>query len=233
MKPFISCLLVLCLAACGRDSDDRHRAAAPTTPDCTKIRSSVERLACFDAVARTPAEPPAPAATATSTPDMVQQGSTASSLITSLAQRNETQRKADDHRFLLSRSRDEAADTLRIVISAPALGSEAPSPLMTISCLSGISRLQVIAAKPVPHNRIRMQLLMDGNPIADATTWQVLDAGNIVDAGRGLVAIDTLKRMGSGGRLQTQSDYPPLDGLIFDATGLSDLIAQQREACRW
>jgi type VI secretion system protein VasI len=78
-----------------------------------------------------------------------------------------------------------------------------------------------------------MRLLMDAAPIADAAPWQVLDVGNIVDAGRGLVAIDTLKRMPGGSRLQTESDYAPLDGLIFDATGLLELIAQQREACHW
>ncbi|HTV87196.1 MAG TPA: type VI secretion system-associated protein VasI [Dyella sp.] len=195
--------------------------------------SPVERLACFDTLAGTPIPQPVKTATASTPTVDGEQGTAASPAIVKLVQRNEAQRKAEDHRFLLSRTQDGTSVASQIVISAPTLGSDVLRPLLAISCLSGITRLQFITRQPIPHNRLHMRLLMDDKPVADAAIWQVLDAGNVVDAGRGLVAIDTLKRMPGGNRLQTESDYAPLDGLIFDATDLHDLIAQQREACHW
>lgn len=232
MKSLIPCLLVLGLAACGHGDNAPSQSAVPQTPDCTKIVPAVQRLTCFDTVAHTPISLPATASTAT-TSTAAEAGTVATPRIARLVQRNEAQRKADDHRFLLSRSREDDNGAAQMVISAPALGGGTPRPLLAISCLSGITRLQFITAQSIPHNRIRMRLRMDDEPVADAAPWQVLDVGNIVDAGRGLVAIDTLKRLPSGSRLQTESDYAPLDGLIFDASDLHELIGQQREACHW
>ncbi|ULU26646.1 type VI secretion system-associated protein VasI [Dyella terrae] len=232
MKPLFPCLLMLGLAACNHDDNAPSLTATPQTPDCTKIMSGVQRLACFDTVAHTPV-PLAATASSSTAPANAGASTVAIPSIVGLVQRNEAMRKAEDHHFLLSRSRENSDNATQIVISAPALGSDAPRPVLAISCLSGITRLQFITAQSIPHNRIRMRLLMDDAPVADAAPWQVLDVGTITDAGRGLVAIDTLKRMPSGSRLQTESDYAPLDGLIFDATDLRDLIAQQREACHW
>lgn len=225
-------LLMLCLAACNGSNNDPNHPTAAQTPDCTKIVSSVQRLACFDTVSGTPISLPAKATTSSKAASTVE-SAVASPLIVQLVQRNEATRKQDDQRFLLSRSRDDTSGAMQVVISAPALGSEASRPIMAVSCLSGITRLQFIAAQSIVRNRLRLRLLMDDKPVAEAATWLVLDVGNIADAGRGLVAIDTLKQMPSGDRLQTQSDYAPLDGLIFDASDLHQLIAQQREACHW
>ena len=52
-------------------------------------------------------------------------------------------------------------------------------------------------------------------------------------AGRGRQAIALLRNMGGGHRLRLESDYPRLDGLVFDAEGLGELIEQERQVCRW
>lgn len=233
MRSLSLCLpLMLGLVACNGSNNDPNHASAAQTPDCTRIVSPVQRLACFDAVAGTPI--PLPTKVTTSSKAVSTEDSAAAApLIVQLVQRNEATRKKEVQGFLLSRSRDDASDAAQIVISAPALGSVAPRPFMAISCLSGITRLQFITTQSIPRNRLRVRLLMDGKPVAEAAAWLVLDVGNIADAGRGLVAIDTLKQMSSGNRLQTESDYAPLDGLIFDASGLHELIALQREACHW
>ena len=54
-----------------------------------------------------------------------------------------------------------------------------------------------------------------------------------MDAGRGLQAIALLRNMGGGQRLRLESDYLRLNGLVFDAEGLGELIEQERKVCRW
>ena len=93
--------------------------------------------------------------------------------------------------------------------------------------------MQLLMAEPVVPNRIRLRLFKDDLPLAAAREWRVLDSGQVIDAGRGLPAIDLLRGMGGGQRLRLESDYPPLDGLMFDADGLGVLIEQERQLCRW
>ncbi|UVL59504.1 type VI secretion system-associated protein TagO [Pseudomonas sp. B21-032] len=199
--------------------------AAPL--DCTSIVSPLKRLACFDEAAGTPPGP-APVASPASRVGLVP-------AVVDLVQRNEQRRAADDFRFLASLWPEADDDSRqRMIISAPALGVAPPRPYLAISCEASISRVQLVLDEPPGPNRIRLQLLKDDQPVADAYPWQVLDdAGLVVDAGRGLQAIALLRRMGDGQRLRVKSDYPPLDGLVFDAQGLGELIEQERQLCRW
>ncbi|WP_235375881.1 MULTISPECIES: type VI secretion system-associated protein TagO [Pseudomonas] len=155
--------------------------------------------------------------------------------IIDLVQRNEVKRPPEDQRFLLS-SFPEPDDERqqRLVISAPALGALPPRPHLVISCESKISRLQLVLDEPAKPNKIRIQLFKDDRPVSEAYRWQVLDdAGLVVDAGRGLQAIALLRNMGGGQRLRLESDYLRLNGLVFDAEGLGELIEQERKVCRW
>ncbi|MGO4332502.1 type VI secretion system-associated protein VasI [Cupriavidus sp. 2TAF22] len=227
-------MLLLVVAVAGCDSERQAEAAGR---DCTAIVSAVERLACFDGAAGTPPAPSRPpasappaagaAAAATTTGDAVPE-------ITQLVRRNEAARVAAEGKFLLARSEDTQPGQWKLVISAPPLGASMPRTYLAISCLSNISRLQLVADKPVALNRVNMRLSLDDLPLSGTQPWQVLEDGTVVDAGRGLVAIEQLRYLTRpGARLRLDSDYPPFDGLVFDATGLQDLIAQQREACHW
>jgi type VI secretion system protein VasI len=180
------------------------------TQDCPSIVSPLKRLECFDLAAGTPIHhaPAAPRAVGQVLP------------IIDLVQRNEVKRPPEDQRFLLS-SFPEPDDERqqRLVISAPALGALPPRPHLVISCESKISRLQLVLDEPAKPNKIRIQLFKD--------------AGLVVDAGRGLQAIALLRNMGGGQRLRLESDYLRLNGLVFDAEGLGELIEQERKVCRW
>ncbi|MOA22786.1 hypothetical protein D3C78_1433710 [compost metagenome] len=135
---------------------------------------------------------------------------------------------------MLRRSEDVLPGQYKVVISAPALGGATPHPYLAISCLSNISRLQLLTAEPLPVNRANIRLLLDGRPISDTRPWQVLEDGTVTDAGRGLVAIEQLRHLTRPGQqLQLESDHSPFDGLRFDASALSGHMAVQREACHW
>ncbi|MNT65961.1 hypothetical protein D3C72_2039910 [compost metagenome] len=119
------------------------------------------------------------------------------------------------------------------MISAPALDGAAQPNYLAISCVSNISRLQLLLHRSADRNQMRIRLYIDHRALAPASTWQVVEEGNVVDAGRGLVAIEILRQFSSGGRLRVESDYAPVNGLMFSAEDLHGLVAQQREACHW
>lgn len=226
MRPFGTLLLAATILA-GCDAGKEVVAAGR---DCTTIVSPLERLACFDAASGTPpapvvalqapkAEQPAPARV----PDIV-----------SFAQRNESRRKAEQIGMLLLRVEESLPGRTKVVISAPAIGGAEPRPLLAISCLQNISRLQLLTAQPLDVNRVNIRMLLDGRPISASRPWQVLDDGTVTDAGRGLVAIEQLRHLTRPARqLQLESDHAPFDGLSFDASALHELMVQQREACHW
>lgn len=226
MRPFgVLLLTATILAGC-----DAGKAVVAADRDCTVIVSAVERLACFDAAAGTPptpaAKPPAPQIAppaATRVPDIV-----------SLVRRNESRRKSEQTGMLLLRVEDALPGQSKVVISAPAVGGAEPRPLLAISCLQNISRLQLLTAQPLDVNRVSIRMLVDGRPISTSRPWQVLEDGTVTDAGRGLVAIEQLRHLTRPAQqLQLESDHAPFDGLSFDASALHDLMGQQREACHW
>jgi type VI secretion system protein VasI len=199
--------------------------AAPVVQDCPEIVSSLKRLECFDRAAGTPIH------------DLQAQPRFMGQVlpIVDLVQRNELKRQPETYGFLLSVFPEPEDDLQqRLVISAPALGALPPRPYLAISCESKISRLQLVLDEPAKPNKIRIKLFNDDRAVSPAYAWQVLDdAGLVVDAGRGLQAIALLRQMGGGQRLRLESDYPRLNGLVFDAQGLGELIDQERQVCRW
>lgn len=226
----LSLTLLSAVALIGCDTGGKAVAAGP---DCTRIVSALERLACFDAAAGTPPAPPATQPTSPPPPVTVEPAMKAPD-ITVLVHASEANRGPDQTASILMRSEDALPGQYKVVISAPALGGRAPHPYLAISCLSNISRLQLLTAEPLPVNRVRIRLLLDGHPITDSRPWQVLEDGTVTDAGRGLVAIEQLRHLTRPGQqLQIESDHSPLDGLRFDASALSGQMARQREVCHW
>ncbi|MFK1566632.1 type VI secretion system-associated protein VasI [Pseudomonas aeruginosa] len=237
----ISLALALAAFATGCDAgknveaSSEGDAASAAIKACTGIVSALERLKCFDAAAGTPPAPTAPAAS------LAEPGPTGAAPapvrrpeIVERVRANEATREPGETQFRMSREQEDLPGQWRVVISAPAIGSRSEAPVLAISCLSNISRLQLIAANPVAPNRMNIRLFLDGKPLSPEIPWQVLDDGTVIDAGRGLVAIEQLRSLvGPGGRLRMESTYPAFADLVFDATGLHALMKQQREACHW
>ncbi|MBF8677654.1 MULTISPECIES: type VI secretion system-associated protein VasI [Pseudomonas] len=241
MKVFIPLLPVLLLVGAGCDAqgtgqvESGTEAVAPldlSLRDCTTIVSAVERLACFDERDGTP---PLPVVSREQSDDRDTAPRIVVPSIVDLVRDNEAARSArDDARFLITETSDPVLDQPQVVISAPALGVAEQRPYLAISCLSNITRLQLLVEQPIERNQIPVRLVLDERPITAAkVSWQVLEVGTVVDAGRGLVAIDQLRRVSEGARLRLESDYIPFDGLVFDASGLKGLVDRQREACHW
>lgn len=221
-------LLMLAATTCRADP-----SPIPSASDCTAIVSGLQRLACFDRVAGTPPDPaPAGDAPLVHVSEAIS-GVRQATDLASMIRRNEAMRRQGDYSFLISRKEDATPGQTQVFISAPALDGATPSVHLAISCIANISRLQLLLPASADRNQIRMRLYMDERPLSASRTWQVMEPGNVVDAGRGLVAIDLLRQFASGGRLRIESDYAAVHGLMFDAAGLTGLVAAQREACHW
>ncbi|WP_256591296.1 type VI secretion system-associated protein VasI [Pseudomonas sp. 2848] len=178
--------------------------------------SNLERLACFDEAAGTPAHL---VPMQWSSPE--QDSPTVRRVLT-----HEAGRHPDDLTFRLT-PEDEG-----LTISAPAIGSAASHPYLVISCLQNISRLQLVAAQPVDAGRVTVRLQGERSTTV-ATPWQVTENGQVLDAGRGLPGIEQIKQLIGAHRIEVQSDNPSIDGLVFDAQGLDPLIDEARKTCRW
>jgi len=241
MKPF-GALLLVAAALVGGDAATDAVAAGRS---CRTIVSAIERLACFDAEAGTPPVPAAEMATQSTVaptaaaPAAVVSTATPPAMvrvpdIVGLVQRNESRRKPDHAGVLLLRVGDAIPGQDKVVISAPALAGSEPRPLLAISCLQNISRLQLITAEPLDVSRVSIRVLLDGRPISDRRPWQVVEDGTVTDAGRGLVAIEQLRHLTRASQqMQLESDHAAFHGLSFDTAALHELMAQQREACHW
>jgi len=241
MKPFGALLLAAAVLVGGDAATDAVAAGR----SCRTIVSAIERLACFDAEAGTPpatsaqmATPATAAATAQAPAAAVSTAAPSAIVrvpdIVGLVQRNESRRKPDHAGVLLLRVGDAIPGQDKVVISAPALAGSEPRPLLAISCLQNISRLQLITAEPLDVSRVNIRVLLDERPISDRRPWQVVEDGAVTDAGRGLVAIEQLRHLTRASQqLQLESDHAAFDGLSFDTAALHELMAQQREACHW
>ncbi|MDG3821081.1 type VI secretion system-associated protein TagO [Pseudomonas aeruginosa] len=217
--------LVLALAVAGCDSGKPVEAAST---DCKAIVSALERLACFDQAAGTPPLPVEALRQPGHPPAVVEPE------IIGLLKENEADREPSQAGVKLLRAPDTLPGQKRIAITAPSTRGIATEPYLAISCLANISRLQLISRAPVDVNRMNIRLLLDNRPLGDARPWQVLEDGKIVDAGRGLVAIEQLRQMSQpASQIWVESDYAPFDGVRFDVSGLHAQILAQREACHW
>ena len=191
-------------------------ALAVEPRDCPRIVSNIERLACFDQAAGTPAH--------TMSRQWSAQEQDAPTLRRVVTQALE--RAPGDLMFRLSRGDDE------VMISAPADTLVTPAPYLVISCVQNISRLQLVTAHPIDTGRVTVRLLGEHGSTAP-TPWQVRENGQVLDAGRGLPGIEQIKQLIGAKRIYVGSDNPAVDGLVFDAQGLDPLIDEARKACRW
>ncbi|MDZ3992495.1 type VI secretion system-associated protein VasI [Pseudomonas sp. Teo4] len=201
-----------------------ERGWANPASDCTRIVSNLERLACFDKAAGTPSRVHA-TSRKWSNPELG---------VVDLApvMADEVVRTPDDFTFHIHTQADGPPGQRRLSISAPAIVAAEPRPWLVISCVQNISRLQLLMGQPVVGNRVQVQLLTEKGA-TNNLPWQVMDNGQVLDAGRGLAAIEQIKVLKGAHRIRVVSAHPALSGLSFDAQGLDPLIEQARMACHW
>ena len=92
--------------------------------------------------------------------------------------------------------------------------------------------LAAFMGKHINTGWVTVRLRGDGGS-TNETPWKVMENGQVLDAGRGLPAIEQIKKLIGAHRIEVTSNHSEVDGLTFDAQGLDPLIRQARSTCRW
>lgn len=207
-----SCWMLLLIVGLGSTSvlAEQHQAMLESALECADETSRLERLSCYDSVFQT----------ATSTtedrelPDLWY-----------AIERQERERDSDNIGLLVGLTGDD------VLMSVPALGTTPPRPIMVMACEKQITRFQLHMPEPIANARVDLQLTANGATIQQQ--WRVRDGGHVINGGRGLPAIDTLRQLLNANEVTIRSDVSSLNGLRFDISDLRQLIQPLREACRW
>lgn len=205
--PLLLALPLAWLTPSPAQADDATRLAEAR--HCAVLDSRLERLHCYDALFR---DAPAPAADA---PPALWQ-----------AVLDQEARRDDDAFGLLA-----GVDGDEVLLTVPALGSVPPRPVLVISCQESITRFQLHLPEALDAPRAELRLRGARGDLAQ--TWRIRDGGHVVSGGRGLPAIDTLRRLLDSETLSLASEREALDGLRFELGGLRQQIQPLRDACRW
>ena len=102
-----------------------------------------------------------------------------------------------------------------------------------VACKDNITRFQIALDKPVKHNLLNVHIANnDTNHTASKIDWQSAERGYLLDAGRGLYAIQQLKSILY---IDTFSVSLPQEDrqFIFKNNGLASQVAPIRKECGW
>ena len=182
---------------------------------CVLIKSKLERLYCFDQAFMTPLS-------TTTTQSLAQER--AAEWIR--AYTNEATRQGDTH-FLFGAEEDKPNN---MWLTATAIGAIPPRPILMLSCIDDISRVELILPKEMIEGSIQIGV---NQPSSQGPLWMSDYTGLVFRTGRGTPAIHVMKSMLPGDTLTLSSDSAVFNDLQFDTTGLSQAIISLKKACRW
>ena len=176
---------------------------------CVSIKSNINRLACFDRVFNTPVRE-----------QMIDERAV-SNLVPKLVGDIFTLAKVD--------GRDAwAENNLEL-----ALLSNDGNASIYVACKDNITRFQRALDKPVKHNLLNGHIAnTETNHTVSKIDWQSAERGYLLDAGRGLYAIQQLKSILY---IDTFSVSLPQEDrqFIFKNNGLASQVAPIRKECGW
>ncbi len=181
---------------------------------CVKITSKLERLYCFDQVFATPL--------------MAQQTELHASTYAEewlRATENEAQRQGEASFFL---GREEDSDN--VWLTASAIGAVPPRPILMLSCIDGISRVELVLSHYFETGSMQIAV---NDAASNGQRWRSDNTGYIFRTGRGLPAIKVIKTMLADKSLILNSDTEEIGGLHFDTTELKQAIMPLRKVCHW
>lgn len=178
---------------------------------CRIIAKRLERLRCYDQLFDTPVtlkgqshEPDKPKVWMLAYPNSSAENSQAPSLNESAS--------SEDAWVTLSALPQDGAD----------------SPVLVMSCMDEISRVQLALPKPLIDARISVSVAQ-----GQREYWRSDDEGVVFSSAQGLPAIELMKRMAQQRKVTLRSNSETVDGLQFDTVALQAALRPLRQRCRW
>lgn len=176
---------------------------------CIYINSNINRLACFDEIFNTPIR---------------------KQIVDERALNNFLPKLIGD---IFTLARETSQNTPIENNLELALLSNDEHASIYIACKDNITRFQIALDKPVKNNVLDIHIVNnETNQVASRINWQSAERGYLLDAGRGLYAIQQLKSIlyidtFSVSIAQENRKY------IFKNNGLASLVAPIRKECGW
>ncbi|WP_158675991.1 type VI secretion system-associated protein VasI [Vibrio aquaticus] len=106
--------------------------------------------------------------------------------------------------------------------------SEDVAPVLIMSCINNISRVELTFPQAVQDGRITVSVA--GGP---QQSWRSDDTGLLFSSAQGLPAISMMKAMAKQSRLVLRSNSTAADSLRFDGSTLNEDLVPLREECGW
>jgi type VI secretion system protein VasI len=174
---------------------------------CRREPSPLIRLACYDALGNGVTQ--------------ASEGGAPKSAAWQAIWAQEQARTPDSPPFLLQQDEGRGSATL----TRPALRGAT----LAIGCVDSITHIRLRLDSPWAGETVQVEL--DGQPSSSAQNWFIRDQGLLLEYGRGLPAIEELKRWIGHRELQVRADNGAL--LRVDLSGLKEALLPVRQQCRW
>lgn len=140
------------------------------------------------------------------------------------AMENELKRKDNSAGFLVSLPEN---GSFPVIMTIPALGVAPPRPVLMLSCVDNITRLQVA----LPRQQEAGSVMLSTDKTQFTAEWFLRENGYLLESSRGLLGIDEIKRLLNAETLTMK--LANNERLSFNISGLSQDIKPLRNACRW
>ncbi|WP_368543500.1 type VI secretion system-associated protein VasI [Enterobacter soli] len=119
-----------------------------------------------------------------------------------------------------------------VIVTAPAIGSLPPRPVLMFSCVDNITRMQMALNSPREEHDVAVVLSTEKRQLR--TRWFVRENGALLESSRGLSGIDEIKQLFGAKTLTVDTGTGSDAGkFTFNIDGLAQTLAPLREACHW
>ncbi len=138
----------------------------------------------------------------------------------------------DDHStaFLVRQTEGERPS---VVVTTPALGNVPPRPVLMISCIDNITRMQIALPEPL---KTGSNLTITTEKTHFNANWFLRENDSLLESSRGLAGIDEIKQL-FGAKTLTVSlntaSGTPINSLTFAIADLEKTLEPMRVACHW
>ncbi|MTD26527.1 type VI secretion system-associated protein VasI [Erwinia sorbitola] len=142
------------------------------------------------------------------------------------AMNQEKSRTDHSTQFLFSQSEGNNPE---VVLTTPALGVPPPRPVLMLSCIDNITRLQVALTQPQTQGAV--VLTLGKTRIEEG--WFLRENGFLLESSRGLAGIEEIKRLMLADSVTIAGKNGAFTRLTFNISQLPQALKPLRQACGW
>lgn len=184
---------------------------------CRNIPSILERVHCYDNI-KISSKPHT----------LIQVPQNLAGIVWQRAQNQEKYRDNKNIHFIHS----ETDNPQSFILTTPALGYVSQRPILMLSCIDNITRLQVASPVSFGNQGILGVKLVTENT-EQSSQWFLRENGFVLEASRGLDGIKEIQKLFHSGQLKIQIESDVFKELVFNIENLSEEIKPLRAMCHW